>query len=103
MHRGVDLGLGGLSRATRGWNSAVVPALASGLGTVATLAQVAKDDRVKEAIENVRRYATTPELVPAKPVKTGPNAVQWVLIGVGAVAIVSAGYAAADQALTAGL
>ncbi|MFA4840334.1 MAG: hypothetical protein WC580_01340 [Agrococcus sp.] len=94
VHRGVDLGRDRLSRATRGWNSAVVPVIASGLGSVAAMAQVAKDERVKEAIENVRRYATMPELVSAKPVKTGPNALQWVLIGVGAVAVVSAGYAA---------
>jgi hypothetical protein len=94
VHRGVDAGRDGLSRASRGWNAAVVPALASGLGSVAAMAQVAKDDRVKQAIDNVRRYATLPDITPARQQKSGPNAWQWLLIGVGAVAVVSAGYAA---------
>lgn len=94
VHRGVDAGRDGLSRAARGWNSSVVPVIASGLGSIAAMAQVAKDDRVKSAIDNVRRYTTVPEIAPAHPVKSGPNAWQWVLIGVGAVAVVSAGYAA---------
>jgi hypothetical protein len=94
VHRGVDAGRDGLSRATKGWNSSVVPAIASGLGSVAALAQVAKDDRVKDAIEHVRRYTTVPELAPAHAQKSGPNAWQWLLIGVGSVAVVSAAYAA---------
>lgn len=94
VHRGVDAGRDTLTRATRGWNAAVVPALASSLGSVAAIAQIAKDDRVQSAIDNVRRYATVRELAPVQPVKTGPNAWQWLLIGVGAVGVVSAGYAA---------
>ncbi|MET4098755.1 hypothetical protein ABIB37_000992 [Agrococcus sp. UYP10] len=94
VHRGVDAGRDGISRATRGWNAAVVPAIASGLGSLAAVAQVAKDDRVKSAIENVRRYTTVPDLVPAPAQKSGPNAWQWLLIGVGSVAVVSAAYAA---------
>ena len=58
------------------------------------MAQVAKDDRVKDAIKNVQRYATVPEVSPAKSHRSGPNAFQWVLIGVGAVAVASAAYAA---------
>jgi len=94
LHRGADAGRDGLSRATKGWNKSVVPAIATGLGSFAAMAQIAKDDRVKDAIENVRRYATVPEIAPSKAHKSGPNAVQWVLIGVGAVAVVSAAYAA---------
>ena len=94
VHRGVDAGRDGLSKAARGWNAGVVPAIASGLGSVAAMAQIAKDDRVKQAIDNVRRYTTVPDIAPATPVKSGPNAWQWLLIGVGAVAVVSAGYAA---------
>lgn len=94
VHRGVDAGRDGLSKATKGWNKTVVPAIASGLGSFAAMAQVAKDDRVKDAISNVRRYATVPEVAPAKSHRNGPNAVQWILIGVGAVAVASAAYAA---------
>lgn len=94
VNRGVDAGRDRLSKAAKGWNAAVVPVLASSLGSVAAVTQIAKDERVKDAIETVRRYATLPDLAPAQPVKSGPNAVQWVLIGVGAVAVVSAGYAA---------
>ncbi|WP_404312289.1 hypothetical protein LG314_00095 [Agrococcus terreus] len=94
VHRGVDAGRDTLSRATKGWNGSVVPAIASGLGSFAALAQIAKDERVKDAIDSVRRYATVPEVAPSRASKSGPNAFQWVLIGVGAVAVVSAGYAA---------
>lgn len=94
LHRGADVGRDRLSRATKGWNSAVVPALATGLGSFAAMAQVAKDDRVKGAIDNVRRYATVPEVAPVKQQQSGPNAFQWILIGVGAVAVASAAYAA---------
>ncbi|MCR8671241.1 hypothetical protein NWP09_08825 [Agrococcus sp. HG114] len=94
VHRGRDAGVDTLSKATRGWNSSVVPAIASGLGSFAAMAQIAKDDRVKGAIESVRRYATVPEVAPAHAVKSGPNAWQWILIGVGSVAVVSAAYAA---------
>lgn len=94
VHRGRDAGVDTLAKATRGWNASVVPAIASGLGSVAAMAQIAKDDRVKDAIENVRRYATVPEVAPAHPAKSGPNAWQWILIGVGSVAVVSAAYAA---------
>ena len=94
VHRGVDAGRDSLSKATKGWNSNVVPALATGLGSFAAMAQIAKDDRVKGAIENVRRYATVPEIAPAHQEKSGPNAFQWILIGVGAVAVASAAYAA---------
>lgn len=94
VHRGVDAGRESLSRATKGWNAAVVPAIASGLGSVAALAQVAKDERVLSAIDNVRRYTTVPDLVPTREEKSGPNAWQWLLIGVGSVAVVSAAYAA---------
>jgi hypothetical protein len=94
VHRGVDAGRDSLSKATRGWNRSVVPAIATGLGSFAAMAQIAKDDRVQGAIESVRRYATVPEVSPAHPVKSGPNAIQWLLIGVGAVAVASAAYAA---------
>ncbi|SFS10352.1 hypothetical protein SAMN04487783_1396 [Agrococcus baldri] len=94
LHRGADAGRDTLSRATKGWNKAVVPAIATGLGSFAAMAQVAKDDRVKDAIKNVQRYATVPEISPAKSHRSGPNAFQWVLIGVGAVAVASAAYAA---------
>ncbi|SDS08294.1 hypothetical protein [Agrococcus carbonis] len=94
LHRGVDASRNGLASATRGWNKQVVPAIASGLGSFAAMAQIAKDDRVKSAIDSVRRYATVPEVAPARSAKSGPNAFQWVLIGVGAVAVVSAAYAA---------
>lgn len=94
VHRGVDAGRDTLSKATKGWNSSVVPAIASGLGSFAALAQVSKDDRVKDAIKNVRRYATVPEVSPSHHARSGPNAWQWVLIGVGAVAVASAAYAA---------
>jgi hypothetical protein len=94
VSRGVDAGRDSLSRATKGWNAAVVPAIASGLGSVAALAQVAKDERVLSAIDNVRRYTTVPDLAPVREEKSGPNAWQWVLIGVGSVAVVSAAYAA---------
>ncbi|MCH1881621.1 hypothetical protein [Agrococcus sp. ARC_14] len=94
VHRGVDAGRDGLSKATKGWNSTVVPAIATGLGSFAAMAQLAKDDRVKHAIDNVRRYATVPEVSPSKAQRSGPNAFQWVLIGVGTVAVVSAAYAA---------
>lgn len=94
LHRGVGAGRDRLSKATRGWNASVVPALATGLGSVAAVAQIAKDERVKDAIENVRRYATLPEIATTQPRRSGPNAFQWILIGVGAVAVVSAGYAA---------
>lgn len=94
VHRGVDAGRDGLAVATRGWNKTVVPAIATGLGSFAAMAQVAKDSRVKDAIENVRRYTTVPEVKPSKPQRSGPNAFQWVLIGVGAVAVASAAYAA---------
>lgn len=94
LHRGVDAGRDGLSKATKGWNRSVVPAIATGLGSFAALAQVAKDDRVKDAIDNVRRYATVPEVAPSRPSRSGPNAFQWILIGVGAVAVASAAYAA---------
>lgn len=94
MHRGVDAGRNTLSRATKGWNSSVVPSIASGLGSFAALAQIARDDRVKDAIDSVRRYATVPEIAPARSAKSGPNAFQWLLIGAGAVAVASAAYAA---------
>ncbi|WP_072314731.1 hypothetical protein [Agrococcus sp. Marseille-P2731] len=94
VNRSVDAGRDGLSKATRGWNRSVVPAIATGLGSFAAMAQVAKDDRVKGAIENVRKYATVPEIAPAHSHRSGPNAIQWVLIGVGAVAVVGAAYAA---------
>ncbi|MEV7527131.1 MAG: hypothetical protein ACLGHD_01775 [Actinomycetes bacterium] len=94
VHRGVDAGRNTLSRATRGWNSSVVPAIASGLGSFAAMAQIAKDDRVKDAIDSVRRYTTVPEVSPAHSAKSGPNAWQWLLIGAGAVAVASAAYAA---------
>lgn len=94
VHRGVDAGRDGLAVATRGWNKTVVPAIATGLGSFAAMAQVAKDARVKDAIENVRRYATVPEVTPSKQHRSGPNAFQWILIGVGAVAVASAAYAA---------
>ncbi|WP_306233537.1 hypothetical protein [Agrococcus beijingensis] len=94
VHRGVDVGRDSLSKATHGWNSSVVPAIATGLGSFAAMAQIAKDDRVQDAIEKVRRYATVPEVSPAHQVKSGPNAFQWLLIGVGAVAVASAAYAA---------
>ena len=94
LHRGADAGRDTLSRATKGWNKSVVPAIATGLGSFAAIAQVAKDDRVKDAIKNVQRYATVPEIAPAKSHRSGPNGFQWVLIGVGAVAVASAAYAA---------
>ena len=91
---GRDAGRDTLSKATRGWNRSVVPAIAGGLGSFAAMAQIAKDDRVQDAIEHVRRYATVPEVAPVHPVKSGPNAWQWILIGIGSVAVVSAAYAA---------
>jgi hypothetical protein len=94
MHRGADMSRDKLARATRGWNREVVPAIATGLGSFAAMAQIAKDDRVKSAIDNVRRYATVPEVSPASSHRSGPNAWQWMLIGVGAVAVASAAYAA---------
>jgi len=94
VHRSVDAGRDGLSKATRGWNRSVVPAIASGLGSFAAMAQVAKDDRVKDAIDSVRRSATVPEVSPSRSSRSGPNGFQWVLIGVGAVAVVGAAYAA---------
>jgi hypothetical protein len=94
VHRGREAGIEKLSKAAHGWNASIVPALATGLGSVAALASVGKDERVQSAIENVRRYATVPELASSQPAKSGPNAWQWVLIGVGSVAVVSAAYAA---------
>lgn len=94
VHRGVDASRDTLSKATKGWNKQVVPAIAGGLGSFAAMAQIAKDDRVKGAIDSVRRYATVPEISPSKAHRSGPNAWQWVLIGVGSVAVVSAAYAA---------
>lgn len=94
VHRTVDAGRDTLSKATKGWNRTVVPAIAGGLGSFAAMAQVAKDDRVKDAIKNVRQYATVPEVSPSRSARSGPNAVQWILIGVGAVAVAGAAYAA---------
>ncbi|WP_347755182.1 hypothetical protein [Agrococcus sp. ProA11] len=94
VHRTVDAGRDTLSKATKGWNRRVVPAIASGLGSFAAMAQVAKDDRVKDAIKSVREYATVPEVAPSRSARSGPNAVQWILIGVGAVAVAGAAYAA---------
>ncbi|WP_405218754.1 hypothetical protein [Agrococcus sp. Ld7] len=94
VHRTVDAGRDTLSKATRGWNRSVVPAIAGGLGSFAAMAQVAKDDRVKDAIKSVRQYATVPEISPSRSARSGPNAVQWILIGVGAVAVAGAAYAA---------
>lgn len=89
-----NTGQNALSRATKGWNSSVVPAIATGLGSFAAMAQIAKDSRVQDAIDNVRRFATVPEVAPARPQRSGPSPVQWVLIGVGVVAVAGAAYAA---------
>ena len=92
--RGVDSSRNVLSGLTKGWNTTVVPAVAGGLGSFAAMAQVAKDQRVKDAIASVERYARVPEVAPAKQARKGPSAGQWVLIGIGAVAVVGAAYAA---------
>ena len=92
--RGVDSGRNVLSKATRGWNNSVVPAVASGLGSFAAMTQIAKDKRVKDALKNVEKYARVPEVAPAGKQKRGLSAGQWVLIGVGVVAVAGAAYAA---------
>lgn len=92
--RGVDTGRNTLSGITKGWNRTVVPAIAGGLGSFAAMTQIAKDKRVKEAISNVEKYARVPEIEPAKRARRGPSAGQWVLIGVGVVAVAGAAYAA---------
>lgn len=83
-----------LSKATKGWNSSVVPAIATGLGSFAAMAQIAKDSRVQDAIDNVRRFTTVPEIEPVRQRRSGPSPLQWVLIGVGVVAVAGAAYAA---------
>ncbi|WP_430591827.1 hypothetical protein [Humidisolicoccus flavus] len=88
---GVNRGRNVLHGATRGWNSKVLPAVAGGLGSFAAYAQIAKDQRVKDAIKNVQKYGRVPEV---KAAKSGPGPVQWILIGVGAVAVAGAAYAA---------
>lgn len=92
--RGISGGRNALSGVTRGWNKTVVPAIAGGIGSFAAMAQISKDQRVKDAIANVERYARVPEVAPAKQAKRGPSAGQWVLIGIGTVAVVGAAYAA---------
>lgn len=87
---GVAQGRRAVAGATHSWNDKLLPAVASGLGSFAAMAQVAKDQRVKDAIANVQRLRL-PEPVPQR---TGPNAWQWALIGVGAVAVAGAAYAA---------
>ena len=88
--KGVDTGRNAVAGATHGWNDKVLPAVASGIGSFAAYAQIAKDQRVKDAIKNVNKLRL-PEVAPAKK---GPSALQWVLIGVGTVAIAGAAYAA---------
>ena len=88
--KGADTGRNAVHGVTHGWNDKVLPAVASGLGSFAAYAQIAKDQRVKDAIKNVNRL----RLPEVKPAKTGPSAVQWVLIGVGTVAVAGAAYAA---------
>lgn len=92
--KGIDGGRNVLSSATRGWNNTVVPAVASGLGSFAAMTQIAKDKRVKDALKNVEKYARVPEVAPAGKAKRGLSAGQWVLIGVGVVAVAGAAYAA---------
>lgn len=92
--KGIDGGRNALSRATHGWNNTVVPAVASGLGSFAAMTQIAKDKRVKDALKNVEKYARVPEVAPAGKQKRGLSAGQWVLIGVGVVAVAGAAYAA---------
>lgn len=92
--RGVDTGRNTLSGITKGWNRTVVPAIAGGLGSFAAMTQIAKDKRVKDAISNVEKYARVPEVKPAKSARRGPSAGQWVLIGIGVVAVAGAAYAA---------
>ncbi|GAA2176465.1 hypothetical protein GCM10009846_30400 [Agrococcus versicolor] len=89
--RGVSKGRDAVSGVTHGWNDKVLPSVATGLGSFAAYAQIAKDQRVKDAIANVQRLRL-PEVKPAK--KSGPSALQWVLIGVGTVAVAGAAYAA---------
>lgn len=89
--KGVDTGRNAVSGVTHGWNDKVLPAVASGIGSFAAYAQIAKDQRVKDAISNVQRLRL-PEVAPAK--RSGPSALQWVLIGVGTVAVAGAAYAA---------
>ena len=92
--RGLDRGRNAISGAARGWNNSVIPAVAGGLGSFAAMAQISKDKRVKDAIANVEKYARVPDVAPAEQAKKGLSAGQWVLIGVGVVAVAGAAYAA---------
>lgn len=88
--QGVSKGRAVIGGASRKWNDAVLPAVASGLGSFAAMAQVAKDERVKDAISRVNALRLP---VVDEPKHKGPNAWQWVLIGVGAVAVAGTAYA----------
>lgn len=88
--QGARAGRSALAGATRTWNNQVLPAVASGLGSFAAMAQVAKDQRVQDAIGRVNQLRL-PQI--DEPKKSGPNAWQWVLIGVGAVAVAGTAYA----------